>query len=137
MAPANCRENRTALSRFRHPAILVSTLLIFQTGDAGTVIGYRRIDLIQRIRDEVQRNLETDEAAIFLQKMCHRRLLPTPWLNKVHRIHHLLSIQHRTEAVSQDFREPLYLRDVPVTIEDRRSEEQIKYPEFFQHVLSS
>ena len=35
----------------------------------------------------------------------------------------------------QDFREPLYLLDKPVWVEDTRSEEERKYPELFRHKL--
>lgn len=35
----------------------------------------------------------------------------------------------------QDFREPLYLKDKPVRIEDTRSEEERKYPELFRSKL--
>lgn len=35
----------------------------------------------------------------------------------------------------QDFKEPLYLTDVPVRIEDDRTEEEKRYPELFRHKL--
>ena len=35
----------------------------------------------------------------------------------------------------QDFREPLYLTDIPVQLEDKRSAEEKKYPELFRHKL--
>jgi hypothetical protein len=35
----------------------------------------------------------------------------------------------------QEFREPLYLLDRPVWIEDTRSEEERKYPELFRRKL--
>ena len=35
----------------------------------------------------------------------------------------------------QNFREPLYLKDKPVRVEDTRSEEERKYPELFRQKL--
>ena len=35
----------------------------------------------------------------------------------------------------QQFREPLYLKDKPVRIEDTRSEEECKYPQLFRSKL--
>ena len=46
-----------------------------------------------------------------------RRLDPTPWLNV-------------------NFREPLYLKDVPVQHDDTRNELEQKFPEFFYNKLS-
>lgn len=46
-----------------------------------------------------------------------RRLDPTPWLNV-------------------NFREPLYLKDVPVQHDDTRNELERKFPEFFYNKLS-
>ena len=35
----------------------------------------------------------------------------------------------------QNFREPLYLKDKPVRVEDTRTEEERKYPELFRQKL--
>ncbi len=35
----------------------------------------------------------------------------------------------------QNFREPLYLKDHPVCVEDTRSEEERKYPQLFRSKL--
>ena len=35
--------------------------------------------------------------------------------------------------VAQGFREPLYLTDIPVHLVDDRTEEELKYPQLFQH----
>jgi len=35
----------------------------------------------------------------------------------------------------QDFREPLYLTDKPVRLLDNRTDEELRYPELFQHRL--
>lgn len=37
--------------------------------------------------------------------------------------------------LAQNFREPLYLKDRPVRVEDTRSEEERKYPELFRSKL--
>jgi hypothetical protein len=47
-----------------------------------------------------------------------RRLDPTPWLNV-------------------NFREPLYLKDVPVQHDDTRNELEQKFPEFFYNKLTA
>lgn len=48
----------------------------------GQIIGYQRIEIVQRIRDEIAFNLDID-LEVFLEKLCKERLVPTPWLNKV------------------------------------------------------
>ncbi|KAL4452346.1 hypothetical protein ABPG75_008008 [Micractinium tetrahymenae] len=84
--------------------------------DLGTVKGYRRILFCQGVRDDVEDALGTGAWADLLPRMCEGRLVPTPWLNK-------------------DFREPLYLTDKPVVLEDTRSEEEKRYPELFRAKL--
>lgn len=84
--------------------------------DLGTVKGYRRVVLCQGVRDDVEEALGTGAWADLLPRMCRGRLVPTPWLNK-------------------DFREPLYLTDKPVVLEDTRSEEEKRYPELFRAKL--
>ncbi|KAL4450030.1 hypothetical protein ABPG77_010699 [Micractinium sp. CCAP 211/92] len=84
--------------------------------DLGTVKGYRRIVFCQGVRDDVEEALGAGAWADLLPRMCEGRLVPTPWLNK-------------------DFREPLYLTDKPVVLEDGRSEEEKKYPELFRAKL--
>lgn len=52
--------------------------------DTGTVAGYRRVVMCQEARDEVEAALPPGaDPAPLLLSMCARRLLPTPWLNKV------------------------------------------------------
>ena len=52
--------------------------------DLGTVKGYRRIVLVQELRDEVDLNTGlTGGWAKLLPDIVDARLLPTPWLNKV------------------------------------------------------
>ncbi|GAB4818813.1 hypothetical protein N2152v2_005859 [Parachlorella kessleri] len=84
--------------------------------DLGTVRGYNRIVFCQSVRDDVDATLGQGEWARLLPALCQGRLVPTEWLNK-------------------DFREPLYLLDKPVWVEDTRSEEERKYPELFRHKL--
>ena len=49
-----------------------------------TVAGYRRVVMCQEARDEVEPALAPGESvAALLLSMCERRLMPTPWLNKV------------------------------------------------------
>uniref|UniRef100_A0A1D1ZXM2 Cupin-like domain-containing protein n=1 Tax=Auxenochlorella protothecoides TaxID=3075 RepID=A0A1D1ZXM2_AUXPR len=84
--------------------------------DLATVKGYKRIVLCQGVRDDVEAVLGQGAWSTFLPSMCEGRLQPTPWLNK-------------------NFREPLYLTDVPVRLEDDRTEEEKKYPELFRHRL--
>jgi hypothetical protein len=43
--------------------------------------------------------------------------------------------KHGALLCVQSFREPLYLRDKPVRVEDTRSEEERKYPELFRQKL--
>jgi len=99
--------------------------------DIGTVKGYKRVVLCQSIRDDVDDNLGlTDNKnnnnnnksgnmwAVLLPAMCQGRLVPTPWLNI-------------------NFREPLYLSDKPVRLEDTRTEEEKKYPELFRRKLQA
>ncbi|KAL0039566.1 hypothetical protein WJX77_002084 [Trebouxia sp. C0004] len=101
--------------------------------DLATVKGYRRIVMCQEVRDGLILNL-TNAAANAGEKedeedkmqdwqrvviaMCEGRLLPTPWLNK-------------------DFREPLYLTDTAVQLEDTRSAEERKYPQLFRRKLKA
>jgi hypothetical protein len=47
----------------------------------------------------------------------------------------ILSRKHGAPLCVQNFREPLYLRDKPVRVEDTRSEEERKYPELFRQKL--
>ncbi|DBA69067.1 TPA: hypothetical protein ACH3X2_013228 [Trebouxia sp. C0005] len=101
--------------------------------DLATVKGYRRIVMCQELRDELILNLTGDAANAsedaededkmqdwqrVVIAMCEGRLLPTPWLNK-------------------DFREPLYLTDTAVQLEDTRSPEERKYPQLFRHKLKA
>ena len=52
--------------------------------DLGTVKGYRRIVLVQELRDEVDLNTGlTGSWAKLLPEIVEARLFPTPWLNKV------------------------------------------------------
>ena len=52
--------------------------------DTSTVAGYRRVVMCQEARDEVEAALPPGaDPAPLLLSMCTRRLLPTPWLNKV------------------------------------------------------
>jgi hypothetical protein len=97
----------------------------------GTVKGYKRVVLCQSIRDDVDDNLGSADNnirssngnsgnmwAVLLPAMCQGRLVPTPWLNV-------------------NFREPLYLSDIPVRLEDTRTEEEKKYPELFRRKLQA
>eukprot|EP00210_Caulerpa_lentillifera_P005554 g5313.t1 len=83
--------------------------------DLGTVDGYKKLELIERILTEVKMNIEEAQGN-YLSLICEGRLLPTTWLN-------------------QNLQDPLLLKDKPILIEDKRTEEQIKYPELFKHVL--
>ena len=48
--------------------------------------GYRRVVMCQEARDELEAALALGaDAAPLLLSVCDRRLLPTPWLNKVPR----------------------------------------------------
>ncbi|KAK3277510.1 hypothetical protein CYMTET_14486 [Cymbomonas tetramitiformis] len=82
------------------------------------VKGMRRIQLVHQIREEVDANLGLGRWQEFLLQLIDRRLDPTPWLNL-------------------NFREPLYLKDMPVQLEDTRSEVERKFPEFFTKKLES
>ena len=87
---------------------------------------------MQRIQEEIVSNLEGIDAKRYLEKLCNGRLQPTPWLNKV------CPPQGTPGCIFlsvQDCREPLYLKDTPVIVEDTRSDEQRNFPEFFQHLL--
>eukprot|EP00887_Chlorella_sp_A99_P002105 scaffold21.g2105.t1 len=86
--------------------------------DLGTVKGYKRVVACQGIRDDVEAGMGPGAWATLLPRMCEGRLVPTPWLNK-------------------DFREPLYLLDRPVWVEDTRSEEERRYPELFRTKLEA
>ena len=49
-----------------------------------TVAGYRRVVMCQEARDEAEPALAPGgSVAALLLSMCERRLMPTPWLNKV------------------------------------------------------
>ena len=49
-----------------------------------TVAGYRRVVMCQEARDEAEPALAPGGSiAALLLSMCERRLMPTPWLNKV------------------------------------------------------
>lgn len=126
--------------------------------DLGSVKGYKRLRMCEMVRKEISLNMGTGMWSNRLQQICDGRLAPTPWLN---RVTFVADIPHISEfrtgfrphlaciifcwrkicALSihgiQDFREPLYLHDKPVWIKDTRSEEQIKYPELFQHISLS
>ena len=54
--------------------------------DTATVAGYRRVVMCQEARDEAEAALAPGaDPAPLLLSMCDRRLMPTPWLNKVPR----------------------------------------------------
>lgn len=84
--------------------------------DWKTVQGYKRIQLVQMVKDEVADAIGKDAVSSFLLDMIDGRMLPTPWLN-------------------QNFREPLYLQDRPYLVEDTRTEWERKYPELFRKRL--
>jgi len=85
--------------------------------DPSTLQGYRRVRFCQMLRDEIEHNLGPGSVRGFLDKVCDRRLHPTAWLNK-------------------DFREPLYLLDRPVRLEDTRTEQEKAFPELFRRKLA-
>lgn len=115
----------------------------------GTVAGYRRAVFCQSVRDDVDSNVGPGCWAQCLPRMCEGRLVPTPWLNKVRlalRAECGLGEPCTAESSipaaaappplsAQNFREPLYLLDTPVRVEDTRSEEERKYPELFRAKL--
>lgn len=84
--------------------------------DWKTVPGYKRIQLVQMVKDEVADVIGKDAVSSFLLDMIDGRMLPTPWLN-------------------QNFREPLYLQDRPYYVDDTRTEWERKYPELFRKRL--
>ena len=86
--------------------------------DLSTVKGHRRIVMAQMVRDEIDSNLGRGTWQAFLRTMIDGRLDPTPWLNI-------------------SFREPLYLTDKPVQIQDTRTELESEFPEFFIDKLRS
>ena len=86
--------------------------------DLGTVQGYRRAVMCQRVRDEIEETLGAGAWATLLPAMCRNRLIPTPWLNR-------------------DFREPLLLTDKPVIIQDTRTGDERKYPTLFRRKLEA
>ena len=86
------------------------------TIDLGTVKGLRRLDMAQMVRDEIEYNIGKGRWTSFLDSLISGRLSQTPWLN-------------------QNFREPLYLQDKPVVLEDTRSEVEKQFPEFFREKL--
>lgn len=59
-------------------------------GLASQVKGYRRIVFCQSVRDDVDGALGGNAWADLMPRMCEGRLVPTPWLNKVHSPHALL-----------------------------------------------
>jgi len=84
--------------------------------DLGTLKGHQLIQMVQKVRDEVENNLGLGKWQEFLHQLIDRRLEATPWLNV-------------------DFREPLYLKDRPVQEEDTRSQVEHKFPELFFNKL--
>ena len=112
----------------------------------GTVAGYRRAVFCQSVRDDVDANVGPGCWAQCLPRMCEGRLVPTPWLNKVRLAPGREGaselpphpppppLRHRPNH-TQNFREPLYLLDTPVRVEDTRNEEERKYPELFRAKL--
>lgn len=84
--------------------------------DPATVKGYRRLRMCQAVNDEVEFVLGRGSTAAFLDSVCKGRLQPTPWLNL-------------------NFREPLYLLDQPVWLEDTRTEQEKAFPELFRRKL--
>ena len=84
--------------------------------DPSTVRGYRRLRMFQAVRDEIEFVLGPGSVAAFLESVCDGRLRPTPWLNL-------------------NFREPLYLLDRPVWLEDTRTEQEKAFPELFRRKL--
>lgn len=127
--------------------------------------GYKRTVMCEGVRDEIACNLGEgrDTCTQLLNGVLQRRLMPTPWLNWVgsvnqasvaHHCNTLTLLQYsdtrfvgfaapRTQlsqclnwnASFQNFREPLYLKDKPVRVEDTRSEEERRYPELFRRKL--
>jgi len=85
--------------------------------DLSTPKGHKRMMLVQSIRDECDNCLGLGKWQEFLRELIDRRLDPTPWLNV-------------------NFREPLYLHDVPIQHEDTRNELEQKFPEFFYNKLT-
>ena len=116
--------------------------------DLGTVRGYKRIVLCQEIQDDAEALLGRTRWQEAILDMCEGRLQPTDWLNKVG--YSLFAglvcdvaspsppcrdVLTSLSKSRQDFKEPLYLTDVPVRIEDDRTEEEKRYPELFRHKL--
>ena len=126
-------------------------------GDVNTTQGYHRLVACEDVRNKAAMVYpDVQECKDFLQRMCDRRLVPTPWLNRVYIfMGALLSLESNPMPntamppgqvssltncstllpAAQDFLEPLYLLDKPVLIEDTRTQEQLEYPELFRHVL--
>jgi hypothetical protein len=88
--------------------------------DLHTPAGYKRLRLATAVRDEVALTLGLHplQAGAFLLRMTELRMLPTPWLNA-------------------HFREPLYLKDVPVRVPDTRTEWERRFPELFTRKLAA
>jgi hypothetical protein len=84
--------------------------------DLSTVKGYRRVVMCQSLREDIEATLGRGAWAWLMPALCDDRLVPTLWLNK-------------------DFREPLYLLDKPVYVQDTRTEEERKYPQLFRRKL--
>lgn len=99
----------------------------------GTVKAYKKLEIIERLRTEIELNLDKD-IKIYLEKLTSRRLLPTTWLNQVTEFYGS-NLEIKGLFILQNFKDPLYLMDKPVIITDKRTEEQRKYPEFFQHAI--
>jgi hypothetical protein len=89
-----------------------------------TLAGYRRAQLSAAVIQEVGEQLCPGAALpknrhlvrAFLAQLIDRRMMPTPWLNAT-------------------FREPLYLKDRPVVVEDTRSEWERRFPQLFARKL--
>ncbi len=88
--------------------------------DLHTPAGYRRLRLATALRDEVALTIGCHplEVGPFLLAMTDGRMVPTPWLNAA-------------------FREPLYLKDVPVHMPDTRTEWERRFPELFTRKLAA
>lgn len=51
--------------------------------DLGSVKGYKRLRMCEMVRKEIKLNMRTERCSDGLQRICNRRLIPTPWLNRV------------------------------------------------------
>ena len=100
----------------RHWLEVISRGRDLEAIDLSTVRGLRRLDMSQMVRDEIDYNIGKGEWASFLASLISGRLSQTPWLN-------------------QNYREPLYLKDTPVILEDTRTDVERQFPEFFREKL--